>query len=135
MEFPKPDPDLKLRFLWLGIGYALVLLVVFMSLTSSPIDMGELFPYEDKVYHAFAYFTLMAWFGQIYHDRFQRNMIAFVFIFMGVLLEYLQSFDPNRMAEFADMVANTTGVALGFWLALGPLRNTLLNFERVVFRN
>ena len=135
MEFPKSDPDLKLRFLWLGIGYALVLLVVFMSLSSSPIDMGELFPYEDKVYHAFAYFTLMAWFGQIYHDSFQRSMIAIVFIFMGVLLEYLQSFDPNRMAEFADMVANTTGVGLGFWLALGPLRNTLLNVERLVFKN
>jgi len=135
MEFPRPEPDLKLRFLWLAIGYALVMLVVFLSLTSSPIDMGERFPYEDKVYHALAYFTLMVWFGQIYHDRFQRNMIALVFIFMGVAMEYLQSFDPNRMAEFADMVANTTGVALGFWLTLGPLRNALLNFERLVFRN
>lgn len=135
MRFSRSGPALRLRFLWLVIGYALVLLVVFMSLTSNPIEMGELFPYEDKVYHAFAYFTLMAWFAQIYHDRFQRNMIAAVFVFMGVALEYLQSFDPDRMAEFADMVANTTGVALGMALAMSSWRNVLVWLEGLVFKS
>jgi len=130
--FAKAVPDLKLRFLWLTIGYALVLFVVFLSLTSSPIDTGLNFPYEDKVYHAFAYFTLMFWFGQIYHDRFQRNMIAVVFVFMGITLEYLQSFDPNRMAEFADMAANTAGVALGLFLVFSNAKNILLRVEKLI---
>ncbi|GMR00710.1 MAG: hypothetical protein BMS9Abin19_0044 [Gammaproteobacteria bacterium] len=130
--FAKAVPDLKLRFLWLTIGYALVALVVFLSLTSSPVDLELNFPYEDKVFHALAYFTLMAWFSQIYHDRFQRNMIAVVFVFMGVTLEYLQSFDPNRYFEYADMVANSAGVALGFSIALTGAKNILLRVEKVL---
>ncbi len=131
--FAKACPELKLRFLWLAIGYALVILVVFLSLTSNPVDTGLNFPYEDKVYHAFAYFTLMFWFSQIYHDKFQRNMIAVVFILMGFTLEYLQSFDPKRFAELGDMVANTTGVALGFFMALSNAKNILLKIEKVLF--
>lgn len=126
-------PELKLRFLWLSIGYALVILVVYLSLTSNPIDTGMSFPYEDKLYHAFAYFTLMFWFSQIYHDRFQRNMIAVVFIFMGFTLEYLQSFDPKRFAEVGDMVANTAGVVLGLLMALSGVKNILLKIEKALF--
>ncbi len=74
--FAKAVPDLKLRFLWLTIGYGLVATVVFLSLTSNPVDLELNFPYQDKAFHAFAYFTLMAWFSQIYHDRFQRNMLS-----------------------------------------------------------
>lgn len=127
--FPTAYPELKLRFLWLAIGYGLVLLVVYLSLTSAPIEIADDFPYADKFYHALAYFTLMSWFAQIYHDRFQRNMIALVFIFMGFTLEYLQSFDPNRVAEFADMVANTLGVALGILLAMTSAKDLLVRFE------
>lgn len=130
--FAKTVPDLKLRFLWLTIGYALVAMVVFLSLTSSPVDMELSFPYEDKFFHALAYFTLMAWFSQIYHDSFQRNMIAVVFVFMGVSLEYLQSFDPNRYFEFGDMVANSIGVALGFSVALSSAKNILLRVEKII---
>lgn len=129
--FTKAVPDLKLRFLWLTIGYALVALVVFLSLKSSPVDLEVDFPYQDKFFHGIAYFTLMAWFSLIYHDKFQRNMIAVVFVFLGVTLEYLQSFDPNRYSEFADIVANLTGVALGFAIALTGAKNILLRVEKV----
>ncbi len=130
--FAKAVPDLKLRFLWLTIGYGLVASVVFLSLTSNPVDMELGLPYEDKVFHAFAYFVLMVWFGQIYHDKFQRNMIAVVFVFMGMTLEYLQAYDPNRYFEFADMIANIVGIALGFSIALTAAKNTLLNIEKVL---
>jgi VanZ family protein len=130
--FAKAVPDLKLRFLWLTIGYALVASVVFLSLTSNPIDMEMGLPYEDKVFHAFAYFVLMVWFGQIYHDKFQRNMIAVVFVLMGITFEYLQSFDANRYFEFADMIANLTGVVLGFSIVLTAAKNTLLRIEKVL---
>jgi len=129
----KACPELKLRFLWIATGYVLVVLVVFLSLTSNPVDTGLSFPYEDKLYHAFAYFTLMFWFSQIYHDSFQRNMIAVVFIFMGFTLEYLQSFDPKRFAELGDMVANTAGVVLGLLMALSGAKNILLKIEKALF--
>lgn len=130
--FDKADPDLKLRFLWITIGYALVGLVVFLSLTSDPVDLELDVPYQDKFFHVLAYFTLMAWFSQIYHDRFQRNMIAAVFVFMGVALEYIQGFDPNRYFEFFDMLANSIGVALGFAIALTGAKNILLRIEKVI---
>ena len=132
MLLPDAHPELKLRLLWLTIGYALVALVVYLSLTSSPVDTGLSFPYQDKVFHAFAYFVLMAWFAQIYHDRFQRNLIAVMFIIMGVTLEYLQSFDPNRFYEYGDMVANTMGVVIGLLLALTAAKNCLLKIEKVI---
>jgi len=122
-------PDLKFRLLWLFIGYVLVAIVTFLSLTSNPIDTGLQFPYEDKMYHAFAYFTLMAWFAQIYHGRTQRYLIAIVFIVMGCSFEYLQSLDVNRYAELADIVANSLGVLAGFFLTLTEVKNTLVKIE------
>ena len=130
--FAKAVPDLKFRFFWLTIGYALVATVVLLSLTSAPVELEMDIPYQDKFFHALAYFTLMAWFSQIYHDRFQRNMIAVLFIFMGVGIEYLQGFDPNRYFEVADMLANSIGVALGFAVALSGAKNILLRVEKII---
>jgi len=132
MSLADTQPGLKLRILWLLIGYSLVSLVVFLSLTSSPVDTGLNFPYEDKLYHALAYFALMFWFGQIYHDAFKRNFIAVAFVFMGLLMEYLQSFDPARMAEFADMLANTSGVLIALLLSMTGAKNILLRLEAFI---
>lgn len=126
-------PDLKLRLFWLAIGYLLVVLVIVLSLASIPVDMEASFPYEDKVYHAFAYFTLMAWFAQVYHDSSRRIMFALIFIMLGVLLEFLQSFTADRFFEFGDMVANTTGVALGFAVTLTGIKNYLVKIESLFF--
>ena len=130
MLFNRACPDLKLCILWFSIGCLLVATVIYLSLTSDPVDIGVSFPYVDKVQHAFAYFVLMAWFGQIYHDRSERIMIALTFILMGVTLEYFQSFNPHRFAEFGDMVANATGVVLGFYLTLTNAKNGLFKIER-----
>ncbi len=129
--FVEPCPRLKLRFIWLSIGYALVFVVVYLSITSNPIkNLG--IPYQDKVFHALAYFGLMSWFVQIYHDKFQRNMIAIIFLSMGVLMEYIQSFEPTRMADIKDVLANIVGVGLGFLLAQTTLKNVLVKLEKWV---
>jgi len=125
----KTGPELRFRFLWLAVGYALVVLVIYLSLASAPDNLEMNFPYEDKVYHALAYFTLMAWFSQIYQTSLQRNMIALAFVFMGLLLEYLQSFTPDRFAEFGDMLANTTGVVFAFIVTLTAAKNCLSRIE------
>jgi VanZ family protein len=104
--------------------------VIYLSLTSDPIDLGVSFAYEDKLQHATAYFVLMAWFGQIYHGRSERIIIALLFICMGATLEYLQSFNPHRFTELGDMAANTTGVILGFYLTSTSAKNVLIRIER-----
>ena len=132
MLLANAHPDLKLSLLWLSLGCALVALVIYLSLTSNPVDTGLSFPYEDKVFHAFAYFVLMSWFAQIYHTSLQRNLIAVMLVILGVTLEYLQSFDPNRYYEYADMLANTAGVVLGYLVTLTGVKNVLIRFERVI---
>lgn len=127
--FTKAGTELKFHNLWLATGYALVLLVVFLSLTSVPVDLEMSFPYQDKVAHGFAYFTLMVWFSQIYHRKIRLILIALLFVVMGVVLEYLQSFDPSRYAEYGDMLANATGVVLGFIVSLTQARYSLLKIE------
>ncbi len=106
------NPTHRYQKLWLAIGYALVTLVVYLSVTSNPPDSGIEIPNFDKVGHTLAYFLMMGWFAQIYHVTKQRVIYALSFIALGVALEFVQSFDPARMAEFADMVANTSGVVI-----------------------
>lgn len=124
------NPIFRYRQLWLAIGYAMVLVVIYLSLTSEPVMMTGLFAFEDKFYHALAYFGLMAWFGQIYHQRRLRTIIALLFMLLGLSMEYLQSFNPERYAEFDDMVANVAGVALGLLLVKTSARFWLLRIEQ-----
>ena len=129
----KINPVLKLRGFWLMTGYALVGLVVYLSMTSSPLKLDIEFLYQDKLFHALAYFALMFWFAQIYHEVFQRRMLAVIFVFQGLLMEYLQSMDPARSAELADMLANTVGVILAFFLTRRTLGLILVKIESVLF--
>ncbi|NNL06456.1 MAG: hypothetical protein HKO86_01940, partial [Gammaproteobacteria bacterium] len=55
------NPDLRYRRLWLFIGYALVAMVIYLSLTSSPVHIDTELPYQDKLFHALAYFALTFW--------------------------------------------------------------------------
>ena len=133
-KLSEPAVDLKLLFLWLSIGYVLIATVIYLSVTSEPVDLDVGLPYEDKFFHALAYFSLMAWFGQIYHGKYQRYILAVAFILMGVGLEYVQSYNHSRYSEIADMVANTVGVVLGFLLTLTQMKNCLIHIERKMFR-
>jgi len=123
------NPALKYHVLWLIVGYMLVGFVLYLSLTSNPVKIDLDIDYLDKIFHVLAYFALMFWFAQIYHDKYWRSAYAVALVLMGAGLEYLQSFDPERYYELADMVANTTGVVLGLLLALTSAKNILLYIE------
>lgn len=106
------NPKYRYHKLWLLIGYALVTLVIYLSVTSTPPLPDIEIPYFDKMGHLLAYFAMMGWFAQLYHTKKQRIIYALLFIALGIAMEFVQSFDPARMAEFADMVANTLGVLI-----------------------
>ena len=127
------NPSLRYRSLWLVVGYLLVSFVVYLSVTSKPPDPDIDIPFIDKFFHALAYFTLMAWFSQIYHIKKQRLFYAVAFILMGVLMEVIQSFDPARSYEIADMVANTAGVLIAIVLSRSVLFSSVLGrIERLI---
>jgi len=126
------NPDLKYKFFWLLIGYAIVALIVYLSLTSTPLDLNLGFANQDKLYHALAYFTLMFWFTQIYHKKLQRGLLTVIFVLLGLLMEYAQSFSPYRTADVFDMLANSTGVLLAFFATRWRLRYMLVRFEAIL---
>ena len=123
------NPALRFRGLWLLIGYSLIALIVYLSVTSDPVDLDTGLPFQDKLFHMLAYFTLTAWFVQIYHVKRQLNGWAIAFICLGLSMEYVQSFEPTRQADFADMIANAIGVTLGYALSATPLRYVLVRIE------
>jgi VanZ family protein len=126
------NPDLKYKFFWLLIGYAIAVLIVYLSLTSTPLDLNLGFANQDKLYHALAYFTLMFWFTQIYHKKSQRGLLIVIFVLLGLLMEYLQSFSAYRTADIFDMLANSTGVLLAFFATHWRLRYMLVRFEAII---
>ena len=127
------NPELRYFKLWLAIGYALMAFIIYMSLTSKPIEIDLDLPYMDKFFHALAYFLLMGWFTQIFHVQSQRVAFAIAFILMGAILEYMQSFDPVRYYETEDMIANTLGVAVAVLMAKRTaFRLLLVKFERLI---
>ncbi len=125
------NPQLKYRTLWLSIGYTILLSIIYLSVTSQPVDVGVEFPFQDKFFHALAYFVLMFWFVQIYHERKQVWIFAMLFFVVGISMEIIQSFDPARYAEFEDMIANTTGIVIALFCSRFGWDGLLLRMEKV----
>ncbi len=106
---------LRWFYLWLLIGWGLICWVSYQSLISNPIQTQALL-YGDKLGHFLAYFTLMAWFSQLY-ARYGHVYILVMFIVLGVVLEFLQGMTAYRFFEYSDMLANSLGAIVAFCLA------------------
>ena len=121
---------LKYRSAWLVGGWLLVSLIVYLSLTPHPPSPLS-FPNADKLEHGFAYAVLSWWFCQIYLSLRQRGIVIVAMIIMGVVIEFLQGWSGYRYFEYADMLANSTGVMLGYLLARTALGRVFISIEKV----
>lgn len=128
------DPDLRLRWLWLMLGYCLLSFIIYVSIDTLPLQIDMGFDWQDKLLHTLAYFVLMFWFMQIYYQRRAKLVLAVVFATVGVSMEIVQAYTPERLFEYADMVANALGVVIGLLLSATPLRGMLTAFERLLFK-
>lgn len=130
-ENPTGEPFLRLRRFWTAIGVALVALVVALSLTPRPIDLGV--EQGDKLGHLLAYFTLMFWHAQLHPDRHARLGLAAAFVLLGAGLEVVQGLTGYRTADVVDALVSSLGVAVG-WAAAPPrTRHALALAERLVY--
>ncbi len=121
---------LKYRSAWLTGGWLLVSLIVYLSLTPHPPEPVS-FPNADKLEHGVAYASLSLWFCQIYLSFRHRVVVMVALIAMGVLIEFLQGWSGYRYFEYADMLANSTGVVLGYLLARTALGRVFVLIEKV----
>ena len=112
-----------MRRLFLAIGWAMIAVILWLSLTPQPPQVD--FEHSDKVGHFLAYGGLMYWFCQIYRTSRARLACAAAFIAMGIAIEFVQRWTGYRSFEVYDMVADAIGVLLGWAvaLALPPLLN------------
>jgi len=120
--------SLKFKKLWIGIGWSLVLGVIVLSLIPPP-SIAQTPEHGDKVTHIFAYFILMGWFAQIYHSSQQRLFYMLGFLLLGIGLEILQGFGGIRRADWLDILANSLGILLAWYLTKNRFFNLLSFIE------
>ncbi|MDH5660348.1 MAG: VanZ family protein [Gammaproteobacteria bacterium] len=111
-----------------------MLIICYLSLSSSPPDLNIEFQYIDKVGHFGSYFLLMFWFAQLYKTPSVRLRYLLFFIFMGATLEVLQGIGGVRFFEYSDMLANTFGVAAAWLISKNHLNNLFLMLEKIIIR-
>lgn len=120
--------DLSYPALWLTGGALLVVLVIVLSLMSSP--QGVVPPsLQDKSGHLIAYFTLMTWFAGIWR-RPSHWVLLLAFIALGAALEWLQGFLPLRVSDPLDMLANSAGAIVALVLARAGLDRWCVGLEQ-----
>jgi VanZ family protein len=119
--------SLQLQLIWRGLAVAFLGVVVFMSLMPSPPQPMGLLGW-DKFQHTAAYGFLAWWFLQAWEGRRALGWCVFLVI-VGCLVEVLQGLTPLRQPSLLDVLANSTGVALGALLFRGPLGGTLVALE------
>ena len=118
------------RSAWLMGGYLLISVVVYLSLVPHPPEPLS-FPNSDKLEHGLAYATLSLWFCQIYSVARSRVKVIVALVAMGFMLEILQGWSGYRYFEYADMLANSIGVLLGFLLLRTPLGRAFILIEKL----
>ncbi len=117
----------------MSIGWALITLIVYLSLTSSPPGALE-FAHADKLKHLLAYSVLMGWFTQLYLSLKVQLVWALAFSLLGVAMEFAQGWSGYRVFDVADMAANSLGVLLGWWLSSRWLAGSLLHVDSALSR-
>lgn len=111
------------------LGWFWVATVFHVSLMPSPPQPVS-FEFADKLEHGLAYAFLMLWFCQIYQPPGWRLLVAVLLLAMGVGIEFLQGITGYRFFEYADMLANSTGVLLGWLAAHSRLGGMLLALQQ-----
>ena len=106
--------ELRYRWLWLGSIWLLVLIIIVASLL--PIAVTETPGGADKLGHFISYLLLALFGAGIVPAERIPVVMARVFVF-GLVLEAAQAvLTVSRSAEWADVIANTAGVLVAWWL-------------------
>lgn len=131
LHFFYPDHRLKHYKAWLMVGFALLLAIIYLSLSSPgviPMRGGI-----DKLSHAFAYYCLMFWWLQLFPNKLARFMLAVLFTLLSGGIEFMQSFHPLRYMDWWDFFANAMGVLAALFTGFTRLDQLLHRFEKAVW--
>lgn len=92
-----------------------ILLVIGLSLIPSAALGNDL--QSDKLAHFIAY-GVMGLLAYISVDSIRKKSYLFIFVIsLGAVLELFQLYIPGRSASYSDIIANTIGASLGYFIA------------------
>ena len=102
-------PQLKYFKLWFALWLGYLAFLSYICLT--PIEVANLpeIPFLDKIVHIGAYIVLAYTFAEL--NRSNKLIVIFCF-FYGLAIELIQPY-TGRFFEWADLLANSTGLIIG----------------------
>ena len=118
-----------LRSTWIVLGVLLVLTVIVLSVVNVSAPGPE--SLSDKIKHVLAYAVLCGWFCAMAPRRWVAWFLAS--LALGVAMEVVQYQLPHRQFEWADMLADAIGAALGAGIAVVMFPRGIGNFVRKHF--
>jgi len=124
---------LQYKRVWLGLGFLMLSLVIIVSINSIPAALKTIMM-QDKIAHAFAYASLMAWFAQIFRHDLTRIFLVVGLVLFGLGMELAQSLVPHRGFDYKDLVANTSGIVCSWALAYTWVGNMFVKAEEFYCR-
>lgn len=122
---------MQLSGLWLGLGWLVIAVIFYLSLSHHSLEPRTHLPI-DKVEHFLAYVGLMWWFSQLYTRTRQRIGLALALLGMGILIEILQGMTGYRDMSAGDVVADTFGILLGWWLVGTRLGTVVMKLDQAL---
>lgn len=129
-----PSPQLRHRALWqiLGMHIALAVLIsAFMPIEVERIPVTHI----DKLLHFSVYGALTAWFLLVFPHRKIRILTPVVMIILSISVELMQGLTSfGGEPSLYDAMADTLGILFACLLVISPLKQTLLQLERLFFR-
>lgn len=121
---------LRWRTAWLCAWLALVAAVVVVSLLPARGLPPMPFDGIDKIEHLLAYAVMATGAVMLFASRGAHAVLALALVALGIGLEFAQgAMTESRLADGADAVANTLGVACGWWLGRTPVARGLQGLE------
>ncbi|MFN7474950.1 MAG: VanZ family protein [Burkholderiales bacterium] len=96
------------------------------------MPISQTIPGGDKLHHLLAYAGLMLVWRLAMPQANTRTQLklAILLMLMGVAIEFAQGLTPHRFFEWADALANATGVCLGWSVAALLIRVRPSNWFR-----
>ncbi|MEI6738396.1 MAG: VanZ family protein [Pseudomonadota bacterium] len=112
-------------------GFAIILLIWVLSLV--PLNQITI-PGGDKLHHLIAYSSLMmVWvLATPRRTAMQHFWMALAFMAMGLAIECAQGLTTYRFFEWADALANSLGVLLGWALGKLVLQSPIARYAKLV---
>ena len=104
----------RLRPVFKTLFSGVLIAALYLGLRPSPTP--TIYSWMSSFYHAGGVFALMLM-SYLSFPRWYWWARGLTMFALGAVIEYVQSFHPMRVADWADLIANGVGVVVG-WLVI-----------------